>query len=126
MSERRVTSEPRFRRRWSHAAGEHEGKDLGAPTWGTDWRVVDGALRAIAKRRAGLDADEARWLREAEVLEVWRPLGMVNALDYLERVLGYSPRVGQERLRVARRSASCRCSSARSRPASCRTARCAS
>ena len=27
---------------------------------------------------------------------------MVNALDYLERILGYSPRVGQERLRVAR------------------------
>ena len=77
-------------------------EDLGAPTWGTDWRMVDSALRAIAKRRAGLDADEARWLREAEVLEVWRPLGMVSALDYLERVLGYSPRVGQERLRVAR------------------------
>ena len=77
-------------------------EQVGAPTWAMDWRVVDGALRAIAKRRAGLDADEARWLREAEALEVWRPLGMVNALDYLERVLGYSPRVGQERLRVAR------------------------
>ena len=77
-------------------------ENVGTPTWGTDWRVVDGALRAIAKRRAGLDADEARWLREAEAIQVWRPLGMVNAIDYLERVLGYSPRAGQERLRVAR------------------------
>jgi hypothetical protein len=77
-------------------------EDVGVPTWGMDWRVVDGALRAIATRRAGLDADEARWLREAEAIQIWRPLGMVNELDYLERVLGYSPRAGQERLRVAR------------------------
>jgi HNH endonuclease/RuvA, C-terminal domain len=67
-----------------------------------DWRAVDRALRAIAKRRAGLDADEARWLREAEVLQIWHPLGMVSALDYMERVLGYSPRTAQDRLRVAR------------------------
>lgn len=75
-----------------------------APTWANtgDWRAVDGALRAIAKRRAGLDAEEARWLREAVAMQIWRPLGMVSALDYLERVLGYGPRVGQERLRVAR------------------------
>src|SRR5690349_24127514 len=78
----------------------------GAPTWAhdsnTDWRTVDRALRAIAKRRAGLDADEARWLREAEALQIWKPLGMVSAIDYLERVLGYAPRTAQERLRVAR------------------------
>ncbi|HEX2685604.1 MAG TPA: HNH endonuclease, partial [Kofleriaceae bacterium] len=49
-----------------------------------------------------LDASEARWLREAEALQIWRPLGMVSALDYLERVLGYAPRTAQERLRVAR------------------------
>src|SRR5258705_12366717 len=30
------------------------------------WRTVDRALRAITQRRAALDADEARWLREAE------------------------------------------------------------
>jgi hypothetical protein len=63
---------------------------------------VDRALRTIARRRAALDADEARWLREAEVLQIWRPLGMVSALDYMERVLGYGPRAAQERLRVAR------------------------
>src|SRR5215831_17342755 len=76
-----------------------------APTWAQekqDWKAVDRALRSIARRRAALDADEARWLREAEALQIWRPLGMVSALDYMERTLGYAPRAAQERLRVAR------------------------
>ena len=81
-----------------------------APTWAPKnrhqaeprWRTVDRALRDISVRRAALDADEARWLREAEALQIWRPLGMVSALDYLERVLGYTPRTAQDRLRVAR------------------------
>jgi hypothetical protein len=67
-----------------------------------DWKTIDRALRSNARRRAALDADEARLLREAEALQIWKPLGMVNALDYMERVLGYSPRVAQERLRVGR------------------------
>jgi hypothetical protein len=67
-----------------------------------DWKTVDRALRTIRRRRATLDADEARWLREAEALQIWHPLGMVSALDYMERVLGYAPRTAQERLRVAR------------------------
>src|SRR4051812_16300545 len=67
-----------------------------------DWRIVDRALRAIRRSRAGLDAEEMHWLREAEALQIWRPLGMVSALDYLERVLGYRPRTAQDRLRVAR------------------------
>jgi hypothetical protein len=74
------------------------GKSAAAP----DWRVVDRALREIRRSRAGLDAEEARWLRAAEEMQIWRPLGMVSALDYLERVLGYAPRTAQERLRVAR------------------------
>src|SRR6185295_9548027 len=67
-----------------------------------DWKTVDRALRSIARRRATLDAEEARWLREAEALQIWRPLGMVSMLDYLERVLGYAPRTAQDHLRVAR------------------------
>src|SRR4051794_37114378 len=67
-----------------------------------DWQSVDRALRTIARRRAAFDADEARWLREAEALQIWHPLGMVSALDYMERVLGYGPRSAQDRLRVAR------------------------
>src|ERR1043166_667024 len=68
----------------------------------TDWRTVDRALRGIAMRRAGLDAEELHWLREAEALQIWRPLGMVSGRDYPERVFGYTPRVAEERLRVAR------------------------
>ena len=79
-------------------AGTFELPRLGEPRW----RTVDRALRTIAQRRATLDADEARWLREAEALEIWHPLGMVSALDYLERVLGYAPRSAYDRLRVAR------------------------
>src|SRR4051812_45533184 len=87
------------------APGSESGR--GAPeSTGTggrvDWRTVDRALRTIRQRRAVLDAEEAHWLREAEALQIWRPLGMVSALDYLERVLNYAPRTGQERMRVAR------------------------
>ncbi|HSR96945.1 MAG TPA: HNH endonuclease [Kofleriaceae bacterium] len=67
-----------------------------------DWRVVDRALQDIRHSRAALDAEEMYWLREADKLQIWRPLGLVSALDYLERVLGYAPRTAQERLRVAR------------------------
>src|ERR1700761_2675774 len=67
-----------------------------------DWQTIDCGLRMIASRRAALDAEEARWPREAERCQIWRELGMVSAIDYLERVLGYSPRTAQERLRVAR------------------------
>ena len=67
-----------------------------------DWREADRQLRANARQRAALDADEAFWLREAERLRIWTPLGMVSMVDYLERVLGYGPRTGQDRLRVAR------------------------
>ena len=63
-----------------------------APTWTPnvpretlDWRTVDRALRTIRRSRSALDAQEMHWLREAEALQIWRPLGMVSALDYLER-----------------------------------------
>ncbi len=49
-----------------------------APTWGpenkysaqTEWQSVDRALRTIVGRRAAIDADEARWLREAEAIQI--------------------------------------------------------
>ena len=84
-------------------------RSASAETGTSDWRRVDLALRSIAKRRAALDADEAGWLREAERLLIWRELGFVSALDYMERVLGYGPRAAQERLRVARALATLPC-----------------
>jgi hypothetical protein len=83
--------------------------EMESPTWDAarvdarvDWKRVDRELRAIARKRAALDAEEARWLREAERLQIWRPLGMVSAFDYMERVLGYTPHTARERLRVAK------------------------
>ena len=68
-----------------------------ASTWtpeetSTSYREIDRQLRSIAKQRAGLDVEEARWLREAERQRVWRKLGFSTALEYLEDVFGYSPR----------------------------------
>ena len=68
----------------------------------TDWQSLHQQLRGIAKRRAALDAEEARCLREADALRLWRRLGYVHMAEYLERELGYGPQVGAERLRVAR------------------------
>lgn len=66
------------------------------------WLVVHAELVDIAKQKAALDAAEARWLREAEQLRIWRSFGMVSMLDYMEREVGYAPRTGHDRLRVAR------------------------
>jgi hypothetical protein len=69
-----------------------------APTW----EQVHAAIRSLAKRRAAFDAEEAQLLRDAEAVQIWRPLGMVSLIDYMEREMGYSPHAAEERLRVAR------------------------
>lgn len=66
------------------------------------WREVDRHLRLIAARRSSLDAEELRWLARAERIEIHRVLGHASILEYVERVLGYGPRVAKDRLRVAR------------------------
>src|SRR2546429_1185972 len=66
-----------------------------------DWQRVDRELRGIAKRRAALDAEEARWLREAQRLRIWREVGCGSLAEYMERRLGYAPHTAMERLRVA-------------------------
>ncbi len=68
----------------------------------TSYCEIDCQLRRIAKRRAALDSEEARWLREAEAQRIWRKLGFSTALEYLEDVFGYAPRTALERLRVAK------------------------
>src|SRR5690242_16634392 len=66
-----------------------------------DWEEVDRELRGIAKRRAALDVEEARWLREAARLRIWREVGCGSLAEYMERRLGYAPHTAMERLRVA-------------------------
>src|SRR2546421_12293572 len=65
------------------------------------WKEIDRHLQRIARRRAALDADELRWLREAVREEIWLELGMVSMTEYLEHRLGYGPRAAQDRVRVA-------------------------
>ncbi len=67
-----------------------------------EWVRVDRKLRDIAVRRAALDAEEARLLRYAEELELWRGWGFGSMLEYMERAMGYKPHTAAERLRVAR------------------------
>src|SRR4051794_24517020 len=66
-----------------------------------NWRSLHERLRGIARRRAALDAEEARCLRDAYAMKLWWQLGYAHMNEYLERELGYSPQVGIERLRVA-------------------------
>ncbi len=66
------------------------------------WQVLHQLLRTIVERRAVLDAEEARCLREAYAMQLWRQLGYIHMGEYLEREMGYGPQVGAERLRVAR------------------------
>ena len=68
-----------------------------------DWREIDRRLRTIAKKRAALDADEVRWVREAERVQIWKRTGHSSMLAYLESVFGYTPKTADDRLRVARR-----------------------
>ena len=70
-------------------------------TDGADWQLVDRTLQSLARQRAALDAEEARWLREAERIQIWRRVGCSSLLEYMERRLGYGPRAAQDRLRVA-------------------------
>ncbi|MCB9561145.1 MAG: HNH endonuclease [Kofleriaceae bacterium] len=67
----------------------------------SSWRQLDRQLRGVARRRAALDAEEARCLVLAQQLELHRRFGYATLLEYLERTLGYGPRAARERLRVA-------------------------
>jgi hypothetical protein len=66
-----------------------------------EWQRIDRELRALAKRRSALDAEEAQLLARAVRGEIWRRLGRASLHEYLEDVLGYSPRQATERVRIA-------------------------
>jgi hypothetical protein len=58
-------------------------------------------LKKITAERGRLDREEARALREAQRLALWRRYGHASLVQYLEMELGYTPRQAAERLRVA-------------------------
>jgi HNH endonuclease/Holliday junction resolvase RuvA-like protein len=66
-----------------------------------DWLRAHAALTRLGRERAAADAEEGRWL-----LLAWRSgahvhLGHGSFVEYVERLLGYSPRATREKLRVA-------------------------
>ncbi len=65
------------------------------------WREIDARLRDLARRRAALDAEEMELILLAQRAQVHRELGLGSFREYLEQVLGYTPRAAAERLRVA-------------------------
>jgi 5-methylcytosine-specific restriction endonuclease McrA len=65
------------------------------------WKKVHEELTRLASVKGEYDADEARWLLEAQRLRVHEQVGYGTLLEYLERILGYGPRMARERLRVA-------------------------
>src|SRR5262245_28911028 len=66
-----------------------------------DWKEVHGELTRLARVKGAYDAEAARWLVEGKRVRVHEPLGLATYLEYLERILGYGPRLATERLRVA-------------------------
>lgn len=65
------------------------------------WQELDRSVRRLARAHARLDAEEMQLLREAHRLRIWREVGCSTLLEYIEDRLGYTPRVAQERVRVA-------------------------
>jgi hypothetical protein len=55
----------------------------------------------LARKRAGLDFEEGRWLLRAFRGKAHARLGYGSFAEYVERLFGYSPRQTQEELRVA-------------------------
>ncbi len=89
-----------------HSFGSWTEREVAARDWERqhemEWVRIDQKLRGIATRRAALDAEEARLLRYAEELKLWRGWGFGSMCEYMERAMGYAPHTASERLRVAR------------------------
>jgi len=66
-----------------------------------DWEDVHERLQSFAKRRAGLEWEEGRLLRDAQRTGVHRRLGFASLSEYVERLFGYNGRLVKEKLRVA-------------------------
>jgi hypothetical protein len=66
-----------------------------------NWRVAHEQLGRLARARAGLDAEEGRWLLMAWRKRVHAMLGYGSFGEYIARLFGYGARLMQEKLRVA-------------------------
>lgn len=66
------------------------------------WFEMHTRLQTIVRNKGASDAEELRLLCALEKEEVWLKVGEPGMVAYVERVLGYEPKVAQERMRVAR------------------------
>src|SRR5689334_10772714 len=67
----------------------------------TSWLQTHEELVRLAAKRAGLDFEEGRLLLRAHRAGVHLRIGCAAFYEYTERLFGYSPRLTQEKLRVA-------------------------
>jgi hypothetical protein len=67
----------------------------------TDWKIAHEQLLRLAKHRSGLDLEEGSWLLRAYRAGAHVRLGYGSFAEYIERVLGYAPRLTHDKLRVA-------------------------
>jgi len=74
---------------------EREGSDK------PNWEQVHERVLSFSKRRAGLEWEEGRLLRDAQRAGVHRRLGFASLGEYVERLFGYNGRLVKEKLRVA-------------------------
>jgi hypothetical protein len=65
------------------------------------WRRAHEELVRLAATRAGLDYEEGRWLLRALRSGAHLRLGYGSFREYAGRLFGYSPRLAQEKIRVA-------------------------
>ena len=65
------------------------------------WLHAHEELVKLARKRAGLDFEEGRWLLRAFRGEAHARLGYGSFAEYCERLFGYNPRLTREKLRVA-------------------------
>jgi hypothetical protein len=85
------------------ARSERAGQDGDPAASGADrdWQLAHEQLLRLARRRAGLDLEEGRWLLVAFRTGAHVRLGYGSFAEYIERVFGYGPRLAHDKLRVA-------------------------
>jgi hypothetical protein len=81
--------------------GTHSGAAALSANEAGDWKQAHAMLSRLARERAALDAEEARWLLRALRSAAHVHLGFGSFVEYTERLFGYRPRTTQEKLRVA-------------------------
>ena len=75
------------------------------------WKKVHAELTRLARAKGEYDAEEAGWLVEAVRLRVHEQVGYATALEYLDRLFGYGPRMANGECQVSCRQESHRCAS---------------